>query len=204
MARENERARTIPSSSREFGAGLRSLRTVGLRRLASQQAAGPERLVLSKSQLSRYEAGEQLPSLRYAQHLDDLYDAAGWVTMSLRTLWRPKWNPWAEEHGDPGRLHVGDWPAPYRGIVWIKVKPTPDNLGKRHRLTLDWGPWRQVVRCALVADGVVLMTGKAPDADGISKACNLSADRPVFTLYGAGDALAGEKVLDIRSGWSQR
>ncbi len=193
----------IPSSPTEFGNGLRALRTVGLLKLARRQEVGPGRLVLSKSQLFRYEQGVLLPSLTYAEHLDELYEAEGWVKMSLRTLWRPKWNPWREDYGVASYRHAVDWPAPYRGMVWIQVKPLPENVGLLHRFILDWGPWTRLVQSFLSSEGVVLVTGKAPDGDGYSKTCNFGSNHKVFTIHGAGD-VEDEAIIDIRQGWRLR
>lgn len=170
----------VPSTSQEFGAGLRALRTVGLRCLASEQTTGGvDCLVLSKSQLARYESGETLPPLKYADHLDGLYQAEGWVTMSLHALWRPRWNPWAAEHGVAKASHAG----------------------QMHRLTLDWGPWTQDIQDLIEAHGIVLLTGKSAGANGVAVTCNLTSSPSTFALFGVGENLEGEKVKDIRRDW---
>jgi hypothetical protein len=185
----------------EFGLGLRALRSVGVRRLAARQKPAPGALVLSKSQLDRYERGA-LPPLQYARHLDTLYEAEGWVEMSIRSLWRPRWNPWTDDHGTARRIHAGRWPAQYGGLVWIKVKPQPEWVSHEHVIELEWGPWQRRITCVLEADGAVLATGKATDDDGISRTCNLTSEPALYALYGAGEYLSGETVLDVRRGWS--
>lgn len=192
-----------PGSPAELGAGLRALRTMGLRRLAARQGSSPGALVLSKSQLARYEGGEVLPPLEYAEHLDVLYQGEGWVELSIRTLWRPKWNPWRLEHGSAGRYHAGRWPAEHGGLVWIKIKPLPKHVNMTHEIDLEWGPWRRHVTCSLPGRGIVLATGKGRDPDHISRVCNITTDPAVFTLYGAGESLTDENVLDIRRGWQK-
>lgn len=167
----------------------------------------PKNLVLSsvrsfsQSKAARYENGELLPPLEYAKHLDRLYDAQGWVEVSLRSLWRPKWDPWALEHGTASHYHAGIWPAQYGGIVWIKLKPLPEHVGLSHSVELEWGPWMRSLDCVLNGDGVVLLTGKAIDTDGIPRTCNLTADHRVYALFGAGDDLELETVIDMRRGW---
>ena len=87
--------------------------------------------------------------------------------MSIRSLWRPKWNPWLEDHGTVRRLHAGRWPAQYDGQVWIKVKPQPESVGQEHEIELEWGPWGRRVTLVLEEAGIVLATAKARDLDGI-------------------------------------
>lgn len=159
--------------------------------------------MLSKSTLDRYERGEKLPPLEYASHLDELYEGEGWVEMSIRTLWRPKWNPWLEDHGVVRRVHAGRWPAQYDGQVWIMLKPQPESVGQEHEIELEWGPWGHRVTVVLDEDGVVLATGKARDIDGISRTCNVTTRPEAYALYGAGEALEGDTVIDIRRGWSK-
>lgn len=189
------------TAASKFGVGLRAWRTSSLRDLEAKQHTSGFGYVLSKSQLHRYEIGETLPNLNVAQHLDRLYDADGWVEMALRSLWRPAWTPWRDEHRPPRRLHAGSWPAGYGGPVWVKVLPHPETLRCEHVIVLEWGPWKREVRWTPDDIGLVLVTGKAPDADGVSRTCNVSVNYPVFVLFGAGDELSGEVVRDIRSGW---
>lgn len=198
---ETLRLSVTPADARELGEGLRALRgRTGLRRLAARQHQAPGSLVLSKSALHRYEQGE-MPPLEYASHLDALYQGEGWVEMSMRSLWRPRWNPWSQEHGDARRMHAGRWPAQYGGPVWIKLLPQPESLGQRHEIELEWGSWLRHVSIPLDEGGVVLVTGKAIDHDRISRACNLTSDPPVYALYGAGENLKEDVVIDIRRGW---
>lgn len=158
--------------------------------------------VLTKSTLSRYETGT-LPPLDYAQHLDQLYDADGWIDMGLRTLWRPQWKPWEMPDAWPQRMHFMSWPADFSGLVWIKLIPAATTLpDTAHTVMLDWGPWARSVRAELPEHGVVLATGKAADPDGISRTLNLTSDLPIHILFGAGQVLEGESVIDIREGWS--
>jgi hypothetical protein len=51
------------------------------------------------------------------------------------------------------------------------------------------------------ASGMLLFTGKAADADGIPRTCNVSVDRQVYLLHGAGDDFDDEITLDLRRGW---
>lgn len=189
-----------PTNASEFGASLRALRGVGLGTLASEQSGN---LVLSKSQLHRYESGQLLPPLKHAEHLDRLYRANGWVAMTLRTLWRPRWDPWAQGEERCIRLHAVSWPAPYSGPVWIKIKPAASWADQTHQVVLEWGPWLQDVTLHLPVGGVVLMTGKSADLDGVSRTCNVTTSPPTFLLHGAGDDLSEEVVRDIRRGWAK-
>lgn len=123
--------------------------------------------------------------------------------MSIRSLWRPKWNPWLKDHGTARRVHAGRWPAQYDGQVWIKVKPRPETVGQVHEIALEWGPWARQVKVVLDEVGVVLTTAKAKDLDGISRTCNVTTEPQAYVLYGAGEALAGELVVDSRRDWSK-
>jgi hypothetical protein len=157
--------------------------------------------VISKSQLARYEAGDTLLSLELADQLDELYEAKGWVQMALRSLWRSKWDPWAGDRISASRFHAGAWPARFGGIVWIKLGPQTSLGERRVALKLEWGPWGRTLECPLTDRGIVLMTGKAIDADGISRTLNLTSSEPVYALFGAGDDLGRDDVIDIRRGW---
>jgi transcriptional regulator with XRE-family HTH domain len=184
----------------ELGKQMKAIRgKTGLRKFEEAQDAGSAGLVISRSQLSRYEQGKVLAPLKYAEHLDHLYDAGGWVDLSLKNLWRPRWNPWADEF--PALHHYGLWPALHHGLVWVKVKPTAENIDCMHALTLEWGPWGHSVTAVLPAEGIVLVTGKAVDDEGTNSALELVADRNVFALFGAGEDLDGEITIDIHRGW---
>ena len=195
----------LPATPTELGRVLRTLHgRTSLRQLEASQPGGPEKLVLSKSTLARFESGDVVPALAYADHLDDLYGGGGWIGMSVRALWRSSWEPWSPTvTSPPRRAHVGSWPATYRGPVWICVRPAAKNRGIYHHLTLDWGPWTCTVESVFDDEGVTLRTGKAADPDGVPVSLHLLSDHPVFTLYGAGES-EGEDVLDIRSWWRKR
>jgi hypothetical protein len=188
-----------PTTPEEFGRGLRELRTMGLRSFAARQDPSGK-LVISKSQLDRYEKG-QLPPLKYAKHLDELYLGRGWVEMTLHSLWRSTWDPWLAEHGVAKPFHFGRWPASYSGLVWIKIKPLPDNVDSLHHIEIWWGPWECDVRHSLPPEGVVLVTGKAETKGRPSVVCNVSCDKDVFVLFGLGWDLTDEVVVDIRRRW---
>lgn len=178
----------------DLGAAMRRLRgSLSLRDF--EKTSG-----FSRSQLSAYENGRRLPKLAYAAELDALYGETGWVALAVRTLSRTAWNPWASDRGQEPR-HAFSWPAAYGGLVWIKVKPSPEAAGRRHRLVSEWGPWGRADEVELPADGVVLLQGKATDGDGISRTYNLTADAPVYALAGSGSDLPRELVIDIRRGW---
>ncbi|SIS18554.1 hypothetical protein [Williamsia sterculiae] len=188
---------------------MRLLRTVGLRLLVTKQDVGRQgcygytyELALSKSTLNRYENGT-LPPLELAEHLDQLYEADGWIDVGLRTLWRPKWDPWEREDSWPQRYHFARWPARFSGLVWIKVVPAATSINEDHSLMLAWGPWNRTVELpTLGPTGVLLTTGKAKDPDGISRTLNFVCDKQTHVLFGAGEDFGGENVLDIHEGWT--
>lgn len=195
---------SIPSTWAEFGAGLRRLRTVSLRALEDNQVASPAGVVLSRSQLQRYEAGTSRPKLAFADHLDELYCADGWASLAIRSLYGVIWDPWHEAHGVARTHHAHRWPARYDGIVWIALRPLPAHVDTQHDLSLTWGPWQLALNLNIPASGVVLMTGKAEDPSGEPATLNLDSTVPVFCLRGAGTPPEMGNVIDIRRRWQHQ
>lgn len=192
---------SLPTTALEFGTGLRALRGVSLRDLAARQPPGRGALVLSKSQLQRYETGQLLPPLRYAGYLDALYDANGWVKLSLAALYAASWDPWVGDQTPATTAHVHEWPASYRCPVWLLLKPHAENTGRTHTLTLDWGAWSAALTLEVGAKGLVLTTGKSVDRSGVAVTFHLESDAPVFTLFGAGGPPSGYPVTSIHRKW---
>jgi hypothetical protein len=77
----------------------------------------------------------------------------------------------------------------------------PEDVGRIFAINIEWAPWSRKVELILLESGSVLLTGKAVDLDGVSRTLNLTSSRAVFALFGAGDRLEGEAVIDIRRGW---
>lgn len=169
--------------------GARSLRTL-------ESIGG-----FSRSQLSAYETARRLPPLEYAEALDQLYSANGWLALSIRTLRRGDWDPWRTDRSASYR-HAFSWNAAYEGIVWIEIRPVDGaHYSVDHKILSEWGPWWRNDELQIAACGVVLVTGKAADPDGVAKTYNLTSNRAVFALSGFGEIPAGENILDIRQGW---
>jgi hypothetical protein len=194
----------IPETSVQFGAQLKALRgRRSLRRLETDQGAKDlYTIVLSKSQLARYEAGTVVPPLEHAAHLDRLYEGKGWVEVALRSLWRSPWDPWSFATTGPRRVHAVLWPAKLTGVVWLKIKASAENVGLSHRFELEWGPWHCGLEVVVPEEGSLIFTGKAEDDDGIPRTLNLTCDKRVFLLHGAGDGFDDESVVvDVRRDW---
>ncbi len=195
--------RLLPETTQELGASMRRLRgrNVSLRQIEhrlDQLGSGS----VSKSTLGRYEKGQTLPPLEIAALLDDAYQARGWLLYAITHLWRRSWDPWKEEW--PAFTHAHTWPASYGGMVWMDVRPTERDEGADHTLMLGWAPWKHRVEAVLPRRGVVLVTGKAPDHDGVARTLNLDADRRVYVLFGVGDVADDDgRVIDIRRGWTR-
>ena len=197
-------ATALPLDRFAFGARLAALRgRRGLRALAADQLEDPHfHLTISKSQLDRYEKGELLPPLQHARHLDLLYGGEGWVEVALRSLWRSDWNPWTADEAMPSRIHAVAWPAQLSGVVWLKIKPIAGaDTEPEHVIEIEWGPWCRSLEVSLPTSGVLLITGKAADDDGVAKTLNLTSTHRLFLLHGAGDDFDTESVIDIRRGW---
>lgn len=209
MTESMQRSTALPRTGKELGLAMRSHRNVGLRIFEKRQeellrkpgSQGYEyRCVLSRSRLSRFENGS-LPPLELADHLDQLYEAEGWLKLALSSLWRSAWRPWETSSEWPLTMHFASWPANFSGLVWAKVVPCPDERGELHQLHINWGPWVRKVEVVLHQAGVVLVTGKARDLDGVSRTLNLTCNKKVHVLFGCGEDLEGEELVDIRQGW---
>ena len=193
----------LPASWRELGEGLARLRgDRSVRVLAEAQDASRFPYSISPSQLHRYETtGRPIP-LKHATHLDTLYEGRGWLEMAIRTLWRSDWDPWALDNALLARRHSAGWPAEFSGTVWFKIRPAAESIDTIHHIDFEWSAWRRSVDLAIPQAGALISTGKMVDIDGLSRTCNITADRRVFLLYGAGEDFDDEAVtIDIRRGW---
>ena len=188
----------------EFGRALKSFRGVSLRKLEkSRHNQGGDRI--SRSTLSRYERGITLPGLDQAKHLDTLYNADGKVELLLAKLRHQTWNPYYDDPSKPKRKYFYRWPPEYSGLVWMHLKPAADLIDSRHKIRLQWGPWKMATETVIPADGVYLVTGKATDDSNQSVTLELNCDLHVFALFGAGKIKnKTAPKLDIRQKWTWR
>ncbi|MBE7194125.1 MAG: hypothetical protein INR66_16780 [Gordonia polyisoprenivorans] len=194
----------LPSTWVEFGKALTRFRgDLSYRALAARQDDDRTRFryALSSSQLQRYESGRPV-LLKHAMHLDNLYDGRGWIEMAVRTLWRSDWDPWALDNALLARRHSTGWPAEFSGTVWVKIRPAVQSIDTLHHIDFEWSAWRRSVEIVIPKNGVLISTGKMVDRDGLSRTCNVDADKRIFLLYGAGEDFDDEAVIvDIRRGW---
>jgi len=153
---------------------------------------------LDTSTLSRYETGGRIPAHRAAL-LDRAYDAEGVVASAVLGAARRPWRPDLSEQ--PKRLHVHRWPAEHCGAVWMHVIPSTGNIGSRHLVRLQWGPWhRLLVLPSLIPQGAAAWTGKGVDSrHAVDLTCEMSP--AAFAVFGLNDPPEG--AIDIRAGWSQ-
>lgn len=190
----------------EFGQRLRSFRNhrnMSLRDLAKSEV-NQGKQQLSRAQLSRYEQGQTLPNLAYAEHLDRLYQADGWIEIELANLWSRLWDPWIANDQPPKRVYFNRWSKSYSGWVWIQLKPTAQSVDQLHHIELSWGPWKASVDQPLPKEGLFLTTGKAEDSEddqADSVTMNVECDRPAFVLFGSGDPHEGANILNIYKDW---
>lgn len=182
------------------GHGLRSLADRLFDRAVAAGGGDGDGGGTSRSALSRYERGK-LPPLPAADVLDWAYGADGWLEHAIARLWTRNWDPWRQAGSWPSGMHEHRWPAHWDGVVWIDVRPQREFAERMHVLTLRWGAWRRDLDRVLPPSGLVLMTGKAKDHDGVSRDLNVDSDRPVFALFGAGPLPGDARVVDIRRGW---
>lgn len=189
----------------DFGRALRRFRGGVSVRVLAERECNQGKGRISVPQLYRYERGEILPGLKHAKHLDILYDADGKVELYLANLWDPEWNP--DHHGrtKPEINYFYRWPSDYSGFIWIHLKPAADLVNSRHKIRLQWGPWKMGTEIKIPADGVYLVTGKAIDENNQSVTLELNCDLHVFALFGAGRINNGTAPkLDIRQKWTWR
>lgn len=207
----------IPKTPEEFGQGLKTWRYPnGPRRrkqlhdLAYDQALAPHDAYLSKETLQRYEAGQELPPLVMARHLDHLYGGRGWIELAVRSLAATDWRPGENDFSPASRGHNGIWPADCDDPVWVYLKPRFRNVGQAKDIYL-YAQWGAYTRPILIRDatsaGIVLVTGKGRDDvkdgddNGPAKPFHLTSNHPVFVLFGAGEPPAGSNCHNIREGW---
>ena len=186
----------------EFGASLQRFRKgTSLQALANCER-NQSRNGVSRAQLSRYERGEILPKIWRAKHLDLLYEANGWVEMTLANLWDNRWDPWRHSQTAPTKSYVHRWPPDYSGPVWIRMAPTASSVDEEHHIVLMWGPWTAFVTTSLPQDGIYLTTGKAKDDEtSTSVVIEMTSNQPVFALFGSGTPDSAAQIIDIRRNW---
>ena len=114
------------------------------------------------------------------------------------------WN----EYWRPKTCHVVAWPAAFEGCVWLHLLPGTtcgSEVGIRttpHDFEINWGPWVWRATLDLDANGVVLKTGKAPDAWG-SAPCEIRCNLPFRVTAGIED-IGATVFRSIHGEWLQR
>jgi hypothetical protein len=186
-----------------LGEGLRRLRSQSLRDLVQSQPIGPGRLILSKSQLSRYETGQTTPPAKLADHLDRLYGGTGWVARSIEAMHRQRARP-PEHRLVERRTHTHLWPASFSGDVWVDLRFEAGGTPRTLEIRLDWGPWTQLLQEDPTLKSLRLVTGKSADASGVAAPINVQTNLPVAAAFGCGEQRQGGTVRDIRLGWEHR
>jgi helix-turn-helix protein len=172
-----------------LGQRLRAMRgAISLDRVARKVSS-------SRSQLSRIERGEMLPSQSLADALDRFHGTGGDIRAARDAL----------EVGAHGSLVVGQfrdhwihhYPAGYVGSVWTLLVPHPERSEVPHKVTINWGPWtKTVVVESPTARGARLSYTKGDDGLSIPLFFDLS---PAAGLeHGLGE---DPTALDINAGW---
>lgn len=159
---------------------------------------------LSASRLRRYEKGQEpRPTMAVATDLDRLYQADGWIELSLAQLLDAGWDPWREDW--PADSHICTWPADLQSDVWVHVKPRHDTVDHEHAFVMSWGPWHRQHTTALGRDGEYLVTGKQRDEGGYRTEFRIACAEHSFHIrHGAGLPPSNTaKVVDIRLGWER-
>lgn len=188
----------LASSAVELGQGMRKIRESrgwtlrGMERL--QEDAGE--VFASRSLLSEFETGKKLPSLAVAEKLDRLYGGESWICLSVEALRQRKWSPWDAEW--PATEHFHAWLEEYRGPVWVRVKPTPQEAGAEYEIRLTWGPHRWSSKVACPEEGLYIVTGKADGEVPI----RVRTSRLSYCQFGTGKPRGDSAVKDINEEWT--
>jgi hypothetical protein len=161
---------------------------------ALQAATG--KVFASKSLLSKFETGKKLPSVTMAKELDRLYGGESWIHMSVVALSQRTWSPWDVEW--PAHEHFYAWAEAYRGPVWIRVKPTPHDVGKEYEIRLSWGPHRWSKKVTCPEEGLYFITGKG-DGEVPIRVCTLPRS---FCQFGTSEIGGDGTVMDINGEWT--
>lgn len=149
----------------------------------------------SRSLLSAFETGKKLPSVSVAEKLDRLYGGESWIHMSVVAMRQRKWSPWDAEW--PANEHFHAWREKYRGPVWIRVKPTPQDADGEYEIRLSWGPHRWSRKIVCPEEGLYLVTGKA---DGEVPIRVRTSPRS-FCQFGTGETGGDGYTRDINEEW---
>lgn len=153
---------------------------------------------VTKTTVARWEAGSPVP-LHHAEALDQALGGDGLIAEAIVLLGQERWTP---QRSDVAvARHAHQWSAAYTGQVWIWIRPTPDNYGRQHRMTLDWGPWRHESTKLLGRNGLTLLTGKSAEENAVT--LNVETDPDSYALFGVGEVL-GRPTRDIRPDWNWR
>jgi hypothetical protein len=189
----------------ELGHRMRLLRQrLGLS-LLRMAALKPDEAILSESALARYEKGRAPhPRLKSAEALDQMYQADGWIQLSLARLAGFSWSPWSESW--PESEHLCSWPVDLEANVWIRILPASSGIDQEHSFLLRWGPLSRQLTTILPVQGVILQAHKLRDHDRVPRVMSISCMETLFyRVYGAGTPPAeyAENVIEINHGWER-
>ncbi|WP_395405626.1 helix-turn-helix domain-containing protein (plasmid) [Arthrobacter sp. UC242_113] len=188
----------LASSATELGQAMRKMRKSRGWTLRDMEALQEHACthIASKSLLSKFETGKKLPDEATSEKLDQLYGGESWIHMSVVALRQRTWSPWDADW--PATEHFHSWAEEYRGPVWIRVKPTPQDAGTEYSIQLSWGPHRWTRKVACPVEGLYLITGKG---DGEVPIRVVTSPRS-FCQFGTGEIDGDGTVMDIKEEWS--
>ena len=98
-----------------------------------------------------------------------------------------------------GRSFSNEWvfkhPAEFRGHVWIKIMPKPENKNIIHKFSIDWGRWRYNGKLDFKEDSAVILDFKKI-AEEKTWPIHFKISPSAFIVSGRGNP-----VIDINKGW---
>ena len=86
-------------------------------------------------------------------------------------------------------------PADYRGHVWIKIMPKPENKNKIHKFSIMWERWQFEGKLDFKKDSSVILDFKKI-AEDKSWPIEFKISPSAFVVSGKGNP-----VIDINKGW---
>jgi hypothetical protein len=86
-------------------------------------------------------------------------------------------------------------------MVWISIHPTESGREVAHEITITWGPWIYKADNIIMPNGIILTTGKSPDASDATT-MNVQCDHDIYVRFGEGENIeGGKRVVDIKNDW---
>jgi hypothetical protein len=90
------------------------------------------------------------------------------------------------------------FPVQHVGPVWIQLLQRPEDVGRKHEMSLRWGPWMCKITFQSAANPVCLTTSKGPDSTSVPVFIEVT---PPCHVSSSISHPACEEVIDVNYGW---